>query len=441
MRDTIANTFDPRAAVPLEPRAAELVQRRERLLGPAYRLFYERPLELVRGEGVRVWDADGNEYLDAYNNVPCVGHSHPRVAAAVARQLALLNTHTRYLSEPVLDYAERLLVTHDPALVNVAFTCTGSEAVDLALRIARHATGATGVLATSNAYHGTTSAAAEISPSLGPGEPTAAHVRLVPAPDRALGDPAAIGRAFAEGVAAAIADLAVHGIRPAALVIDSVLSTDGIITDPAGFLAPAIELVRRAGGLYVADEVQAGFGRTGEELWGYRRHAVEPDLVTMGKPMGNGLPIAAVAARREPMERFGSAVRYFNTFGGNAVCVAAASAVLDVIEDEGLVAHAQAVGLLLRNGIASLRRDAPALGEVRGAGLYLGVDIVDPSTGEASPQGASRIVNLMRDRRVLISATGPQASTLKIRPPLPFGERDADRLLAELANVAGTATR
>ena len=177
MRDTIANTFDPRAAVPLEPRAAELVRRRERLLGPAYRLFYERPLELVRGERVTVWDADGNEYLDAYNNVPCVGHSHPRVAAAVARQLALLNTHTRYLSEPVLDYAERLLATHDPALVNVAFTCTGSEAVDLALRVARFHTRAAGMVVTANAYHGVTSAVAEISPSLGPNVPLGARPR------------------------------------------------------------------------------------------------------------------------------------------------------------------------------------------------------------------------------------------------------------------------
>jgi 4-aminobutyrate aminotransferase-like enzyme len=431
----MANSFDLATAGELEPRLRELVERRHALLGPGYRLFYERPVEMVRGEGVHLYDADGNEYLDAYNNVPCVGHAHPRVVEAVARQAATLNTHTRYAAEPILDYAERLLATHAPALGNVTFTCTGSEANDLALRVARFATRAEGVIVTQNAYHGVTSAVAEISPSLGPNVPLGTHVRAVPPPDPALGDATAVGRAFAASVADAIADLNRHGANVAALVLDSIFSTDGILPDPAGFLAPAVDVVRAAGGLYVADEVQSGFGRTGDAMWGYQRHGLAPDLVTLGKPMGNGLPIAALVARPEAIEAFGTSVRYFNTFGGNAVSIAAATAVLDVIEDEGLVEHARVVGGALRDGVAALADGCAALGEVRGAGLYVGADLVDPASGAPAPALATRVVNGLRERRVLISASGPHAATLKIRPPLPFSAGDAGRFLDTLADV------
>jgi 4-aminobutyrate aminotransferase-like enzyme len=434
-QETMANSFDLATAGGLEPRLRDLVERRRAVLGPGYRLFYERPVEVVRGEGVHLYDADGVEYLDAYNNVPCVGHAHPRVVEAIARQAATLNTHTRYAAEPILDYAERLVATHAPELRNVTFTCTGSEANDLALRVARFQTGADGVIVTRNAYHGVTSAVAEISPSLGPNVPLGTNVRAIAPPDPALGDVAAVGAAFAAGVADAIADLERHGARLAAFVVDSIFSTDGILPDPAGFLAPAVDVVRAAGGLYVADEVQAGFGRTGDALWGYQRHCLHPDLVTLGKPMGNGLPIAALVARPEAIEPFGTAVRYFNTFGGNAVSIAAAAAVLDVIEDEGLVEHARVVGGALRAGVAALAADHPVIGDVRGAGLYLGVDLVDPASGAPAPALATRLVNGMRERRVLISASGPEAATLKIRPPLPFAATDADRFLDVLADT------
>jgi len=382
---------------------------------------------------VHLYDADGKAYLDAYNNVPSVGHSHPYVAEAVTKQLATLNTHTRYLTDGVVAYAERLLATHTVGQAmggspgHAIFTCTGSEANDLALRIARHYTGGTGVIVTANAYHGVTAALAELSPSLGPNVPLGSHVRVIPAP--------AAGVDFTAAVVWAISDLERRGLRLAAFLADSLFSSDGVFPDQAGFLAPIAEIVRAAGGLYIADEVQAGFARTGSHMWGYQRHGVLPDIVTMGKPMGNGLPIAGLVARQDVIEDFGRKVRYFNTFGGNPVCVAAASAVLDVLEAEGLPANAAATGAYLKDSVMRLAADSPVLGDVRGAGLYLGVDVIAPETGEPSGELASAIVNGMRERRVLISATGPRGSVLKVRPPLPFGPEHADQFLNILSEV------
>jgi len=424
----MVNGFDGSRAGDLPPAAQELIHRRERALGSAYRLFYDRPVSFVRGSGVHLYDADGNAYLDAYNNVPCVGHSHPHVTETVARQLATLNTHTRYLTEGVIGYAERLLATHDLAApANAMFTCTGSEANDLALRIARHHTGGTGVIVTANAYHGVTAALAELSPSLGPNVPLGPHVRVVPAPTPGVN--------FTTAVAWAISDLERHGVRLAAFLADSVFSSDGIFPDPAGFLAPIPEIVHAAGGLYIADEVQSGFARTGACMWGYQRHGLAPDIVTMGKPMGNGLPIAGLVARQDVLDDFGRSARYFNTFGGNPVSVAAATAVLDVLDAEQLPANSAATGAYLKDGADRIAAGSPLLAGVRGAGLYLGVDVVSPSSGEPSGELASAIVNGMRERRVLISATGPKGSVLKIRPPLPFGPGHADQLLTVLSDV------
>ena len=432
----MVNGYDGSRAGDLPPATQELIRRRDRALGGAYRLFYDQPVTFTHGSGVHLFDAEGNTYLDAYNNVPSVGHSHPHVTEAVSRQLATLNTHTRYLTEGVIGYAERLLATHDlGAPANAMFTCTGSEAGDLALRIARHHTGGTGVIVTANAYHGVTAALAELSPSLGPNVPLGPHVRVVPAPSAGVN--------FTSAVAWAIADLERHGIRLAAFLADSLFSSDGVLPDPAGFLAPVAEIIRAAGGLYIADEVQAGFARTGSHMWGYQRHGLAPDIVTMGKPMGNGLPIAGLVGRQDVLDDFGRTARYFNTFGGNPVCVAAASAVLDVLEAEGLPANAAATGAYLRDSLSRLAAASPVLGDVRGAGLYVGVDVVSPSTGGPSGELASAIVNGMRERRVLISATGPQGSVLKIRPPLPFGPEHADQLLivlSDVLNVAGPAT-
>ena len=424
----MVNGFDGTRAGDLPPATQELIRRRDRALGSAYRLFYDRPVSFVRGSGVHLYDAEGNAYLDAYNNVPSVGHSHPHVTEAVAKQLATLNTHTRYLTDGVISYAERLLATHDLAsAANAMFTCTGSEANDLALRIARHHTGGTGVIVTANAYHGVTAALAELSPSLGPNVPLGPHVRAVPAPS--------IGVNFTAAVAWAISDLERHGHRLAAFLADSVFSSDGVLPDPAGFLAPIPEIVHAAGGLYIADEVQAGFARTGSHMWGYQRHGLAPDIVTMGKPMGNGLPIAGLVARQDVLDDFGRNARYFNTFGGNPVTVAAAAAVLDVLDADRSPPTPPPPAPTSRTQVTRMAAGSTVLADVRGTGLYLGVDVVSPSTGEPSAEQASAIVNGMRERRVLISATGPRGNILKIRPPLPFRQEHADQLLAALSDV------
>lgn len=411
-----SNYFDPVRADELDIETRSLVERRARVLGSAYRLFYERPIELVKGKGTTVWDAEGNEYLDAYNNVPSVGHAHPRVVDAITKQASTLNTHTRYLQEGVVSYAEQLLSTLPPSVGNIVFTCTGSEANDLALRIAKIATGGTGVIVTANAYHGVTTEVAAISPSLGGVESLAEWVRYV--------QPPAPGVDFAASVAAAIAELEIFGIRAAALIVDTIFSSDGVLPDADG-LADAIIAVRAAGGLFIADEVQPGFGRLGHGMWGFDRHGIVPDLVTVGKPMGNGQPIAAVMARPALIDEFNRHSRYFNTFGGNSVSVAAAQATLDVIRDEGLIENAATVGGYL---IGQLQEFGNRVGEVRGAGLFIGVDLED---GDQT----TTVVNKMRERGVLISSTGASNRTLKIRPPLPFSIDDADRLLETLDRV------
>ncbi|XAH21218.1 aminotransferase class III-fold pyridoxal phosphate-dependent enzyme [Xylophilus sp. GW821-FHT01B05] len=414
----------------------ELLARRARLLGPAYRLFYEEPLHLVRGEGVWLYDADGQRYLDAYNNVACVGHSHPQVVQAMAQQAATLNTHTRYLHESVLDYAERLLATLPPALGHTIFTCTGSEANDLAMRIARAHTKGRGLIVTRFAYHGVTSSIAEASPSLGRFVQLGEHVRTVPAPDSYRCAPDQLGSVFAAGVRAAIADLQAQGIAPAALLVDTVFSSDGVCTAPAGFLQEAANAIREAGGLFIADEVQPGFGRTGEAFWGFMNHGVVPDIVTMGKPMGNGHPVAGLAVRPEVLATFGQECRYFNTFGGNPVSMAAATAVLDVIQGQGLQRNALEVGQYLRTQLQALAQRHEAIGDVRGAGLFVGLELVtDRAAKTPATALAAQVVNGMRRQQVLLGATGEHANTLKIRPPLVFARAHADELVGKLDQV------
>lgn len=421
---------------PISKDTPALLARRAKLLGPAYRLFYENPLHPVRGEGVWLFDADGRRYLDAYNNVASVGHCHPHVVAAIARQAGVLNTHTRYLHEGVLDYAERLLATMPPALGHAMFTCTGSEANDLAMRIARAHTKAEGLIVTRFAYHGVTASIAQASPSLGKFVQIGATVRTAPAPDSYRGAPEGLGAAFARGVREAIADLKVQGMRPAALMVDTVFSSDGIFTDPPGFLAEAVAAVREAGGVFIADEVQAGLGRTGDALWGFQRHGVVPDIVTMGKPLGAGHPLAGLTVRPEVLAAFGRECRYFNTFGGNPVAMAAGIAVMDVIEREDLVANAQRIGRYLRARLVELATRHPLIGDVRGAGLFIGVELVsDRATQAPATAETARVVNALRERGVLLSGTGEHANTLKIRPPLVFSEANADLLVDTLDEV------
>jgi 4-aminobutyrate aminotransferase-like enzyme len=408
----------------------DIIARRNRALGPAYRLFYEQPVQFVRGEGVWLYDPAGNAYLDAYNNVASVGHCHPHVVEAIARQAAVLNTHTRYLDETVLDYAEKLLATFPAEIGHIMFTCTGSEANDLALRVARACTGGTGFIVTETAYHGVTSALVELSPSLGLATPKDSHVRLVPAP-RSAGDDT--GQIFARSVRDALNDMERDGIRPAALLVDTIFSSDGVFADPPGFLRPAVEAVRAAGGLFMADEVQPGFGRTGEQMWGFARHGLVPDMVTMGKPMGNGHPVAGMAARPGLLAEFGARSRYFNTFGGNPVSAAAGIAVLEVIDSESLIANARRTGAYMLEKIRQLQARHELIAEVRGAGLFIGVELRHGGmVGTPAASESTWIVNALRERRILISTAGRHANVLKIRPPLVFGTEHADLLVQNL---------
>jgi 4-aminobutyrate aminotransferase-like enzyme len=435
------NAFDAKATNGIAPREQALIERRQKLLGPAYRLFYAKPVHVVRGEGVWLYDPDGNAYLDVYNNVASVGHCHPHVVAALSRQAATLNTHTRYINDVILDYAEKLLGYFPPELSHVMFTCTGSEANDLAYRVARSYTGGTGFIVTQLAYHGVTVAISEMSPSLGNGIKLGPNVRTVPAPDLYHANGQDVGEAFASAVRAAIAEMREAGIKPAALLVDTIFSSDGVFSDPPGFLAPAVAAIREAGGLFIADEVQPGFGRTGEGMWGFQRHDILPDLVTMGKPMGNGHPIAGMVAKPEILEAFGERTRYFNTFGGNPVSCAVGQAVLEVIEGENIIQNARETGAYLRAGLQDLATRYEAIGDVRGVGLFVGVELVkDRATRAPDGEITAKLVNGLRERRVLISAAGPHANVLKIRPPLVFQREHADRFLeamdATLAEIA-----
>lgn len=399
----------------------EALARRRGVLAPTYRLFYEEPLHVIRGEGVWLYDADGRRYLDCYNNVPVVGHCHPEVVARLARQAAQLNTHTRYVTDSPIQLAERLLNTLPRQLTSVTFTCTGSESNDLAVRISKVATGRTGFIVTEAAYHGTTETLSRMSPVTGVA--TAPEVFTVEAPLDAHG-----AAAFAGRVRDCIARMRAAGIEPAALLVDTIFGSDGIASHPAGFLAPAVAEIHAAGGLFIADEVQPGFGRTGDAMWGFQRHGVVPDLVTMGKPMGNGHPVAALVARPEVIGEFAKQHRYFNTFGGNTVSCEVALAVLDVLEREKLVENARVTGDYLQRGLLALAKRHSVIRAVRGAGLFLGVQL-------DSRNVTTRVVNDLRRAGVLIGSAGRNADVLKIRPPLPFSRADADLLLDTLVGV------
>lgn len=431
----MVNGFNVEDTGKLDSDMQSIVKRRERDLGSAYKLFYQTPVEIVRGEGVYLYDQHGEAYLDVYNNVPSVGHSHPYVVEAVHRQLQTLNTHTRYGSTLILDYSERLLSTFPHEISNIMYTCTGSEANDLALRVAMEHTHAEGIIVTENAYHGNTSLITGISMSMGPKVPVSPNVRWVPAPiDHHDGQD--VAQTFAMNIKKAAADLQRHGFGVAALIVDTIFATDGVLTGPEGLLKSAVDAVHEAGGVFIADEVQPGFARTGSHMWGFQRHGVVPDLVTMGKPMGNGLPIAAMAARPEVLHEFGSGQRYFNTFGGNTVCIAAANAVLDVIEKENLMENCVDTGSYMLSQLTTMAGKHAMLGDVRGAGLFLGLDIVKPDgSNEPDSAAALTMVNELRKHHILIGATGKHANILKIRPQLPFQKEHVDIFVNALSDV------
>jgi 4-aminobutyrate aminotransferase-like enzyme len=418
---------------------ASLVERRERLLGPGNPLFYDNPVHLVRGEGVWLYDVDGRRYLDCYNNVPCVGHCHPHVVEAICRQSGQLNTHTRYLHEGILDYAERLLGKFDASLNRLMLACTGSEANDLALRLARFNTGGEGFICTNATYHGNTAAVVQLSSIFTPFEGYGRNIRMVPWPDsyRALhglaGD--ALSDAYASAVREAIESFAKDGIRFAGMLVCPIFANEGLPSVPPAYMNKAIGYVREAGGLYVADEVQAGFGRTGR-WWGHMHSGVIPDIVTLGKPMGNGHPISGVVARGELIDRFRRSEMYFNTFAGNAVSCAAGLAVLEVIEQERLVENAATVGDYVLQRFRGLQAKHDVIGDVRGSGLFFGIDLVTDRLAKTPAIAETKqVVNRMRDRGILMSSIGEHGNVLKLRPPLPFSTENADLLVTTLDDV------
>jgi 4-aminobutyrate aminotransferase-like enzyme len=417
----------------------ELLERRRRALGPALApLTYARPVHLVRGEGVWMFDPEGRRYLDCYNNVPVAGHCHPRVAEAIASQVHTLNTNTRYLHETIVELAERLSATMPEGLDTCMFVNSGSEANDLAWRLATTVTGRRGGIVSANAYHGVTAAIIDLSPEEWPGKKRPEHVETIPAPDPYRGPYRSEDWAerYAAHAGDAIDALARRGIGPAAFYLDPAFTSDGIFDPPPSYLAEVVRRVREAGGLFVADEVQAGFGRIGSNLWSFQASDVVPDMVTLGKPMGNGHPVAAVVARREIAERFAAKTDFFSTFGGNPVACAAALAVLEVVEEEGLQANAADVGAHVRRGLEELAERYEPIGDVRSLGLLLGVELVrDRKSREPAPDQTAAVMNGLRDRGVLVGSTGPAGNVLKIRPPLVFTREDADLLLSTLDEV------
>ena len=417
-----------------------LLERRFRVLGKHSPLFYDKPLQLVRGEGVWVYDVDGKRYLDAYNNVPHVGHCHPRIVEALSRQAATLNTNTRYLDDKVVTYAERLLSTFDEPLANISFCCTGTESNELALRIARECTGGQGIICTAWSYHGNSAAVSQISSLFTPAGKRGPYVRTIPVLDpyreRQGRDDATLAAAYAQDVQNAIDDFKRSGVKFAGLLICTAFSSEGLPTVPEGYLAKVVDIVHRAGGLFIADEVQAGFGRFGSHMWGHQLLGGQADIATLGKPMGNGHPLAGVVTRADLMEEFTSQNMYFNTFGGNTVSVAVGLAVLKVLEEERLLENARRVGEYVIAGLKKLQTRHPLIGDVRGRGLFFAVEMVrDRATKEPAGAETKRIVNGMRERGVLISRIGPHDNILKIRPPMPFNTENADLLLKTLDDV------
>ncbi len=420
-----------------------LIERRRQRLGPELELSYENPVHVVRGEGVWLIDDTGRSLLDAYNNVPSVGHCHPTVVQAVARQAATLNTNTRYIYKSILEYADRLTATMPGDLSVCMFVCSGSEANDLAWRLAKAHTGNAGGIVMEDAYHGTTDAVYELSPAeFGAGRPLAEHVATVPAPDGYRGkfrrnDPQCADH-YAAYLDDAIASLDARGFAPAMFLLDMILSTSGVIVSPPGYVAAAFEKVRAAGGLCVTDEVQSGFGRTGDHFWGFEAHDVVPDIVTLGKPIGNGISMAAVVTTPAIVASLMKECEFFSTTGGNPVSCAAGLAVLDVLAEEGLQSRAARVGAKLRSQIEKLAKQHSLIGDVRGAGLFIGVELVrDRSTLEPAAQETRAIVNRMRDLGVLIGREGRHGNVLKIRPPLVFDENHAQQLTDALDQALG----
>ncbi|WP_312160437.1 aminotransferase class III-fold pyridoxal phosphate-dependent enzyme [Phenylobacterium sp.] len=410
--------------------AHTLAARRDRVFGAGAPLFYREPLHIVRGEGVYLFDADGRRYLDLYNNVPSVGHGHPRVVQAMAAQQAMLNVHSRYLHEGAVAFAERLVGLNHSGVASVVFSCTGTEANEVAIRMARIATGRHGVVCSSAAYHGNSELVGALNPFERRRAPSEA-VRVFPTPElyRPIApgaDQARNAEAYLERLQEAISALEGNGAGFAALIVCPIFANDGLPDIPKDFMRRACEMAHAAGGLVISDEVQAGYCRTGA-WWGYQHAGFEPDITVLGKAMGAGLPLAATMAGRDVVEGFRARTHYFNTFAASPLQAAVGMAVLDVIEAEGLAENAARVGAAFK---AMLRQRQPMdqrIGDVRGAGLFLGVEVVR-GHGDSRPDKALavEVVNRLKSMGFLTANAGVHGNVIKLRPPLAFSLADAE---------------
>ena len=421
----------------------DLLARRNQALGSGAPLFYEHPLHIVRGEGVYLYDADGRRYVDMYNNVPCVGHANPRVVEAMAQQQATLNVHSRYLHEGVVSFCERLAALHGPQIESVILSCSGTEANEVALRMARFATGKRGLICTDATYHGNSELVGALTrvgrePSSNP------SVRGIPFPETYRPivsglSGQALCEAYLEKLAATIADLQAAGEGVAALIVCSILANEGLPDIPDGFMARAADMVRDAGGLIIADEVQAGYARTGH-WWGYEVSGFTPDIVVTGKPMGAGLPLAATQASRALVETFRDRTRYFNTYASSPLQAAVGMAVLDEIEQRDLRGNVTTVGAALKAALTQRKGTSDKIGDVRGHGLFIGVEMINPADMAPDTELAKDMINRLKDKGFLTSNAGAFANVVKIRPPLIFSQAEAtafldawDETIAELA--------
>jgi 4-aminobutyrate aminotransferase-like enzyme len=419
------------------------LETRRALLGRNLSISYEHPLKIVRGWMQYLYDETGRAYLDVYNNVPMVGHSHPRVVRAAQEQLALLNTNTRYLHDNVNRYAKRLTRKLPEPLRVCFFVNSGSEANELALRLARAHTGREDIIVLEHAYHGHTNTLIDISPYKfnGPGgRGKKPWVHVAPLADDYRGlyrrDDKEAGVKYARHVAEILEHTRTEGRGVAAYIAETLPSVGGQIVFPRGYLSNVYRHVRAAGAVCIADEVQVGFGRLGTHFWGFETQGVVPDVVVLGKPIGNAFPLAAVITTKEIADSFANGMEFFSTFGGNPVACAAGLAVLDVLEEERLQQHALKVGAHLRNGLKALQERCALIGDFRGSGLFLGIDLVlNRETREAAPLQASYVVNRLRECGILTGTDGPLHNVIKLRPPLVFTKADADFLLKTLDAV------
>jgi 4-aminobutyrate aminotransferase-like enzyme len=413
---------------------ASLRRRRDRALGAGAELFYDEPLEIVRGEGVYLFDADGRRYVDMYNNVPCVGHANPAVVKAMAQQQATVNVHSRYLHEGIVSFAERLVDLNHDGIESVVFSCSGTEAIEVALQIARLATGKRGIVCTDATYHGNSELVGSMS-YLRNDPPRTGDIRAFPFPElyrpieQGLGEDD-LADAYVARVAACIESLKAEGRGFATLIMCSIFANEGPPDIPAGFMAKVTELVHREGGLVIADEVQAGYGRTGR-WWGYEKTNFMPDIVVTGKPMGNGLPLAATAARKDLVDAFRAERDYFNTCAATPLQAAVGMAVLDEIERLDLVRNAAEVGDHLLHQLKERVPEYDTIGDARGYGLFLGVEMVkDKASREPDSGLALSLADRLKDKGFLASYSGPFHNVLKLRPPLVFSRQNADDFLA-----------